>query len=86
MDTDKLQPMSGKDYRDEIHWWLQDGDKIYDLTAEQYYTVGKIPPYHHGKKSKWYGWKGRPHQRSLNLMVRVLGDKVVDTSTTVTGT
>jgi len=78
MDTDKLQPMSGKDYRDEIHWWLQDGEKIYDLTAEQYYTVGKIPPYHNGKKSKWYGWKGRPHQRSLNLMVRVLGDKVID--------
>lgn len=78
MDTDKLQPMSGKDYRGEIHWWLQDGEKIYDLTAEQYLSVGKLPPYHNGKKSKWYGWKGRPHQRSLNLMVRVLGDKVTD--------
>lgn len=84
MDTDQLQPMSGKDYRGEIHWWLQDGDKIYDLTSDQYYSVGKIPPYHNGKKSKWYGWKGRPHQRSLNLMVRVLGNKVVDRSKTVT--
>ena len=80
MDTDRLQPMSGVDYRGDIHWWLQDGELIYDITAEQYYTVGKLPPYHNGKKSQWYGWKGRPHQRSLNLMVRVLGDKVVDST------
>lgn len=79
MNTDRLVPMSGKDYRGEYHWWLQDGENIYDLTAEQYYTVGKLPPYHNGKKSKWYGWGQRPHQRSLDLMVRVLGkDKVKD--------
>jgi hypothetical protein len=78
VDTDRLQPMSGVDYRGDIHWWLQDGELIYDITAEQYYTVGKLPPYHNGKKSKWYGWKGRPHQRTLNLMVRVLGDRVTD--------
>lgn len=79
MNTDRLVPMSGKDYRGEYHWWLQDGENIYDLTAEQYYTVGRLPPYHSGKKSKWYGWGQRPHQRSLDLMIRVLGkDKVVD--------
>jgi hypothetical protein len=79
MNTDRLVPMSGKDYRGEYHWWLQDGERIYDLTAEQYYSVGKIPPYHSGKKSKWYGWGQRPHQRSLDLMIRVLGkDKVKD--------
>ena len=77
MDTNKLIPMSSKDYRDEYHWWLQDGEKIYDPTAEQYYSVGKLPPYHNGKKSKWYGYRQRPHQRSLNLMVRVLGEKNV---------
>jgi hypothetical protein len=84
MNTDKLVPMSGKDYRDEYHWWLQDGENVYDLTAEQYYTVGKLPPYHNGKPSKWYGWGQRPHQRSLDLMIRVLGkDKVMDTLETV---
>ena len=77
MDTNKLIPMSSKDYRDEYHWWLQDGEKIYDPTAEQYYSVGKLPPYHNGKKSKWYGYRQRPHQRSLNLIVRVLGEKNV---------
>ena len=35
MDTDKLVPMKGKDYRGETHWWLQDDDKIYDVTADQ---------------------------------------------------
>ena len=80
MNTDKLIPMSGIDYRGDYHWWLQDGERVYDVTADQYYTVGKLPPYHNGKKGKWYGWGQRPHQRSLDLIVRVLGkDNVKDT-------
>jgi len=77
MDTDKLVPMSGEDYRGEKHWWLQHGDNIYDCTAEQYLDKGKLPPYHGGKKSVWYGWKQRPHQISLELMKRVLGDRLI---------
>jgi hypothetical protein len=73
MDGDCLVPMSGIDYRGDTHWWLQHGENIYDVTAEQYYTVGKLPPYQVGKKTQWYGWKQRPHQRSLNLMMKVLG-------------
>ena len=83
MDTDLLIPMSGIDYRDDYHWWLQDRDKIYDVTSEQYYSVGQQPPYETGKKDKWYGWGKRPHQRSLNLIVRVLGkDNVIDEALT----
>ena len=52
--------------------------KIYDITSDQYYHVGQIPPYDVGKKKKWYGWKQRPHQRSLNLMIRVLGDRLIE--------
>ena len=81
MDTDKLVSMSGEDYRGEKHWWLQYEDRVYDCTAEQYYDKGKLPPYHNGKKSKWYGWKQRPQQISLDLIVRVLGnDNVQDTA------
>ena len=72
LDTDKLVPMSGIDYRNDTHWWLQDGETIYDVTADQYYSVGQVPPYATGKKTAWYGWKQRPHQRSLNLMMKVL--------------
>lgn len=77
MDTDLLVPISAEDYRGEKHWWLQNGEKVYDVTAEQYYSVGKLPPYHNGKKDKWYGWKQRPQQISLDLMVRVLGDRLI---------
>lgn len=77
MDTDLLIPMAGIDYREDYHWWLQNDELIYDLTAEQYYSVDKLPPYHNGKKSKWYGWGQRPHQRSLDLIVRVLGERLI---------
>ena len=83
MDTDQLVPMSAEDYRGEKHWWLQNGDKIYDVTAEQYYSVGKLPPHHSGKKSKWYGWKQRPQQISLDLMVKVLGERLIEDTVTV---
>ena len=81
MNTDQLVPMSAEDYRGEKHWWLQSGEKIYDVTAEQYYTVGKLPPYESGKKTAWYGWKGRPQQISLDLMVKVLGERLVTDET-----
>ena len=76
IDTDRLVPMSGEDYRGEKHWWLQDGNNIYDVTADQYYIKSKVPPHSKGKKSAWYGWKQRPQQISLNLMKRVLGDRL----------
>jgi len=77
MNTDKLQPMSAEDYRGEKHWWLQSDEKIYDPTADQYYSVGKLPPYEIGKKSRWYGWKQRPQQISLDLMIKVLGNRLI---------
>ena len=77
MDCDTLIPMSGEDYRGEKHWWLQDGQKIYDCTANQYLDKGKLPPYDIGKKSKWYGWKQRPHQITLKLMKRVLTNRLI---------
>ena len=78
MDTDVLEQRTAIDYHDEAHWWLVDNttNKVYDITADQYYYVGQTPPYVDGKKKPWYGWKQRPHQRTLNLMVRVLGDRL----------
>ena len=76
IDTDKLVSMSGEDYRGEKHWWLQDGEKIYDCTANQYIDKGENPPYNIGKKTNWYGWKQRPQQISLELMKRVLGSRL----------
>ena len=83
MDCDTLIPMSGEDYRGEKHWWLQDGEKIYDCTANQYIFVNQSPPYDVGKKSNWYGWKQRPQQISLELVKRVLGSRLKSDSVTV---
>ena len=77
MDTDKLVPFSAVDFRDEKHWWLQDGNTIYDVTEDQYYLRSKVPPHSKGKKSVWYGWKQRPQQITLELMKRVLGDRLI---------
>ena len=77
IDTDRLVPMSGEDYRGEKHWWLQDGDKIYDATVNQYLDKKQDPPYNEGRKSKWYGWKQRPHQITLELMKRVLTNRLI---------
>ena len=77
MDTNVLEQRTAIDYHDEAHWWLVDttNEKIYDITDDQYYQVGQTPPYP-GKKKPWYGWKQRPHQRTLDLMVLVLGDRL----------
>jgi len=73
LDPHDLIPMSGIDYRGDTHWWLYDDRGLtYDTTADQYYSVGQVPPYAVGKKTSWYGWKQRPHQRTLTLMMRVL--------------
>ena len=77
MDTDVLEQRTAVDYHDCSHWWLVDKttEKIYDITADQYYSVDQLPPYP-GKKKPWYGWKQRPHQRTLDLMVLVLGGRL----------
>ena len=79
MDTEDLEQRTAVDYHDCSHWWLVDKttEKIYDITADQYYSVNQLPPYP-GKKKPWYGWKQRPHQRTLDLMVLVLGDRLVE--------
>ena len=83
MDTDRLEQMSAIDYHDCSHWWLRDKitHEIYDITVEQYYSVNQEPPYP-GKKKNWYGWKQRPHQRTLDLMVKVLGSRLIEDTVT----
>ena len=76
IDTDRLIPYSSEDDREEKHWFLKDGVVIYDVTEEQYYVRAKVPPHSKGKKSVWYGWKQRPQQITLELMKRVLGDRL----------
>ena len=41
------------------------------MTSDQYYSIGKTPPHEDGKISKWYGWKQRPHGRTLKLIKKM---------------
>ena len=74
LDTDTLDIMSAIDWRGDKHWWLRDREtnNDIDMTADQYYLIGKEPPHENGKISKWYGWKGRVHGRTLTLIERML--------------
>ena len=76
LDTDTLDIMSGIDWRGDKHWWLRDRITGYevDMTVDQYYSIDKQPPYDAGKISKWYGWKHRPHMRTLKLIMRLQPD------------
>jgi len=77
MNTDQLKGYSAEDYRGEKHWWLQDGDQVFDVTSDQYHSAGQKPPHDKGKVTKWYGWQERPQQISLNLMARVLKNRLI---------
>ena len=83
MNTDRLEQMSAVDYHNCSHWWLRDKitNEIFDITSDQYYSIDQVPPYDIGKKKPWYGWKQRPHQRTLDLMIKVLGDKLISDKT-----
>ena len=65
--------MSAKDWRGDKHWWLRDREtnNDIDMTVDQYYSIGKEPPHEDGKISKWYGWKHRPHGRTLKLITKM---------------
>lgn len=43
----------GKDDRGIVHWWLvnKETDQIHDVTADQYWSQGLVPPYDRGKRS-----------------------------------
>ena len=76
LDTDTRDPMMGPDCFGGTHWWLRDRENgfIVDMTSDQYYSVGKEPPHNKGKVKPWYGWKGRPHKRTMNLITRLQPD------------
>jgi len=66
-----LKSYSGIDEENNTHWWLQDNEKIIDVTSEQYNFIKCPPPYSVGKPTKWYGWRNRPHKRSMQLMKNI---------------
>ena len=79
MDTDVLEQRTAIDYHCCSHWWLVDktAEKIYDITADQ--TIIQLINFLHILERKNHGMDGNKglHQRTLDLMVLVLGDRLV---------
>ena len=46
LSDDSLKPMRARDDQGVVHWWLETLEgEILDLTAGQYYDLGRKPPY-----------------------------------------
>lgn len=61
------------------HWWVQtvDGNRI-DITADQYYSVGRTPPYESGEKATMLGFEYR--KRVLKLL-DIVSNELLSTGT-----
>jgi hypothetical protein len=71
-----FKPFQAKDSNNISHWWLQNIDgKIIDITAAQYTSVGKTPPYVNGKSRPFMF--PSPSKRARNVM-NCVRKKVVD--------
>ena len=50
-EKDNYKPCCGRDDNNIVHWWLQHKttNEIFDVTSEQYHSVGKFAPYEKGR-------------------------------------
>ena len=75
--TENIKLYRAKDHNDIWHWWCVDKDgKRIDLTSDQYYGYGRLPPYDQGEKASILGWGYK--KRVQVLLERV--EKVLDKS------
>lgn len=67
----------GKDDEGIVHWWLHDNKNIrlVDITADQYYSVGKNPPYENSRRGAFL--TAEPSKRAVIVMKRVNDETTV---------
>jgi hypothetical protein len=67
----RYQPVHGRDEVGIVHWWIVDKEtnEIIDVTADQYFSVGKIPPYSVGRRGSFL--TNLPSKRCIVVMDRV---------------
>jgi len=69
--TEEIKTYRGLDHNRNFHWWAEDNTgKIIDLTADQYYSQGKKPPYRRGYRYSTLGW-------SYNDKIKIMMERVV---------
>lgn len=66
-----LKMYRAKDDEGIWHWWCLDlNGKRIDLTADQYYSTGRKPPYEDGQKASLLGWGYRKRVEKLTNVVQ----------------
>jgi hypothetical protein len=60
-----------KDDEGIVHWWLHDNKlvRILDITADQYFSVGKTPPYCRSRRGAFL--TKEPSKRAVIVMEKV---------------
>jgi hypothetical protein len=61
------------------HWWVQDkAGKIIDITADQYYSKGRVPPYDKAEKAGLLGfeYKKRVNELYRRVTIELSGKKL----------
>lgn len=61
------------------HWWVQDkAGNIIDLTADQYYSKGRVPPYDKAEKAGILGfeYKKRVNELYRRVTIELSGKKL----------
>lgn len=68
--ADGYFPVRGRDCRGVCHWWLEnaEGERL-DITADQYFSQGEVPPYWNGKRGGFL--TKEPSKRARKIMERV---------------
>jgi len=68
--ADGYFPVRGRDSRGVCHWWLENEDRDrLDITADQYFSVGRVPPYWNGKRGGFL--TKEPSKRAAEIIRRV---------------
>ncbi len=65
-----------KDGKKLTHWWIKDSNgKILDPTVEQFYAMGKTPPYENAREEGFL--TKAPSKRALSIINRIMGNDLI---------
>lgn len=80
--TQNIKLYRGLDEEGIWHWWAvtKEGKKI-DLTADQYYSQGRVPPYVNGTKASMLGFDYR--KRTYKLLELIQNQLLLNGTPTV---
>ena len=65
----ELEIWRGQDDLGEYHWFNKNGEKVIDITEDQYYSKGRVPPYDNAEKKRQLG--GRHGKKANRLLEKI---------------